>query len=97
MVKKKASATGKSLDDFRAAHDKSYIIPKRLNEALEKLGESWMYEIDFCRMSGVSTIDLASYREEFEDFWVEVSTGNRTPKRVWCGTKAFANKLREMS
>lgn len=83
---------GRSLDDFRSTHDKSYIIPKRIRSGLEKLGGGWAYEQEFCKLAGVSAQDLAIHREPFAEHIVLVE---RT-KRVWAGTKALAAKLREM-
>lgn len=89
-----AEKTGHSLDDFRQKHDKGYIVPRKIKEALKQLGDSWVYEAEFMRIAGVSTTDLATYREPFIDDHVVLV--DRT-KRVWCGTKAFATKLREMT
>lgn len=87
---------GKSLEAFRAAHDKNYIVPGKINGALTKLGaEGWEYEVDFMKLAQLSTTDLAAFRDQFTDHIVEV--GGRNPKRVWVGTKAFAKKLREMA
>jgi hypothetical protein len=90
----KAPAAGKSLQDFRAEHDKSYIVPKKIRDALAKLGEGWQYEVEFLRLAGLSTGDLATYREEFAEFTVTV--GGRSPRRIWVGTKALAQQMREM-
>lgn len=92
MSSKEAKPSGKTLADFRAAHDKSYIIPQRIKEGLKKLGDGWEYEAAFMKIAGLSTTDLANYREGFTDHIVLVE---RT-KRVWCGTKALADKLRAM-
>jgi hypothetical protein len=89
---------GKTLEEFRSAHDKNYIVPKRLKEALVKLGDSWEYEIDFMKMAGVSTTDLINFREQFEAHIVTVKVnGSSHRKNVWAGTTAFAAKLREMA
>jgi hypothetical protein len=87
-------AAGKSLDDFRAAHDSSYIVPTKIKAALADLGEGWEYEAEFSKRAGLCNTDFAKYREQFSDFYVNVG-GARTQKRVWAGTKAFATKLRE--
>jgi hypothetical protein len=91
-----ARAGGKDLEMFRAAHDKSYIVPRRIKEGLAALGESWEYEGEFIRRCGISQTSFAAHREEFKDFFVETAgnNGNRG-KRVWAGSKAFAAKLRE--
>lgn len=90
---------GRSLEDFRAAHDKSYIVPRLLTEALEKLGASWVYELEIIKLAGISTTDLAAYRDQFEDHIVLASrsrTSSSSAKRIWCGTKEFAAELRAM-
>lgn len=87
-------AAGKSLADFRAEHDKSFIVPKRIRDAIAKLGDGWLYEVEFLRLAGLSTTDLATYRDEFAEHTVNV--GGRTPKRVWVGTKALAQTMRDM-
>lgn len=84
--------TGKDLEAFRAFHDKSFIVPKKIKEGLTKLGDSWLYEAEFMKMCMLSQADFAAYRDQFSEFFVDV--GGRNPKRVWAGTKAFATKLR---
>jgi hypothetical protein len=90
-----AKAGGKDLEMFRAAHDKSYIVPRRIKEGLTALGESWEYEAEFIKRCGLSQIDFAAYRDQFSDFYVETGGTGGRGKRVWAGTKAFATKLRE--
>ncbi len=87
---------GKDLESFRAAHDKSYIVPKRIKDGLASLGDSWEYEAEFIKRCALSQVDFAMYRDQFSDFYVETggSTSSRN-KRVWSGTKAFATKLRD--
>jgi hypothetical protein len=94
MTDAKARAVGKSLADFRAAHDKSFIVPKKITEALAVLADCWEYEAAFIKIAGISQSDCSAYREKFEDFIVVV--GGKTQKRVWCGTKKLATQLREM-
>jgi hypothetical protein len=89
---------GKTLEEFRSAHDKNYIVPKKIKEALAKLGESWEYEVDFMKLAGVSTTDLVNFREQFDAHIVAVKINGSSHRRnVWAGTTAFAAKLREMS
>ena len=85
---------GKDLAAFRAAHDKSFIIPKRIRDALEALGDSWEYEGEFIRRCGVSPLDFSTYRDQFQDFYVDTSTQRDRAKRVWAGSKVFAAKMR---
>lgn len=84
----------KTLADFRAAHDKSFIIPQKIREALKKLGDGWEYELDFMRLAGLSVTDLANFREQFEGHIV-VANG-RNPKRVWFGNERIAAEARKM-
>lgn len=83
--------TGKSLEDFQALHDKNFIVPKKIREALVKLGASWCTEVEFLKLASISTTEGAMFREQFKDFYVEVDSSK---KRVWAGTKAYANTLR---
>ena len=86
----------KTLADFRAVHDKSYVIPKKIKEGLDALGkDGWDYEPEFIKLCGVSVVDFARFREEFDEFYVVVG-GSRTGKRVWAGSKALAEKMRGM-
>jgi hypothetical protein len=88
---------GKDLQAFRELHDKSYIVPKKIAAALAELGDSWEYEVDFMKRCQVSPTDLARYREQFNEFHFEARVSNKNTKRVWCGTKKFATKLREQA
>jgi hypothetical protein len=92
----KAQGKGKTLADFRAEHDKDYIIPTKIRAGLADLGDGWEYEMPFAKIAGVSLGDLANYREAFADHVVVVG-GRSGGKRVWAGTKSLAAKLREMA
>lgn len=92
-AKTETSKAGKSLAEFRASHDKSFIVPQKIREGLKRLAGGWEYEVNFLKLAGLSTTDLANHRDAFADHIVLVE---RT-KRVWCGTKDLANKLREMA
>lgn len=86
------SIAGKSISEFRAAHDKSFIIPNKIKAALKSLGDGWEYELQFSKIAGVSLADLGSFRPMFEEYIVLVE---RT-KRAWAGSKATAEKMRAM-
>ena len=86
--------SGKTLHEFRAAHDKNFYIPARISDALKKLGGAWEYEGEFIRLANVSQTDIGLFRGQFSDHIVE--TRGHNPKRVWCGTTELANQLREM-
>ena len=92
----KPSTTGKSLTEFRAQYDKDYVIPKKINEGIEKLGpEGWEYELPFMKLCNTGPTDFGRYRDQFAEFYVEMQ-GTRSGKRIWAGSKEFAQKLREM-
>lgn len=89
-----AASTRKSLEDFKRAHDKSFIVPSKIRAALKGLGpRGWAYEVEFIRLCGLSTTDLAAYRDQFEEHLVLVDR----IKRVWAGSPAFAAELRKMA
>lgn len=100
-VAKKVAPTaskGKTIEEFRSAHDKNYIIPKRIKEALAKLGDGWEYEVEFMKLAGLSTSDLVTFRDQFEAYIVPVKVnGTSHRKNVWAGTPAFAAKLRDLT
>ena len=89
----KTGAVGKSIADFRAQHDKSFIIPKRIKEGLAMLGSGWEYELAFAKLAGVSLGDLGNYREQFAEFYIVIG---RDSKRAWTGSKATAEAMRAM-
>ncbi len=91
---RKVKNAGRTKDDFRGAHDKSFIVPKKIREGLEQLGGAWEYESDFMRRCGLSTTDFSRYRDPFEEYIV--NTTGKSAKRVWAGTADFAAELREM-
>jgi hypothetical protein len=80
---------GMSLEDLDNKFNPNVIIPKRINEALIKLGDNAMTVEDFRKFT-----QLALFSSQFEDFQVTVRDSGR-PKALWCGTKAFAKKARE--
>jgi hypothetical protein len=87
---------GKTLADFRAAHDKGVIIPARLKKALEKMAavswDAWDYEQDYLRAANVAPQDCTPFREQFIEHIVE--TGGKNPKRVWFATAKAAKAAR---
>lgn len=94
MTDAKARTVGKGVQEFRALHDKAFIVPTKIKAALEALADGWEYEAAFIKLAGISQADCSAYREKFEEFVVVV--GGKTTKRVWCGTKKLATQLREM-
>jgi hypothetical protein len=96
QTKKPTLTTGRNLDEFRASHDKNFIVPTKIREALALLGpDGWDYELAFMKLAGISTTDLAQFRDQFEAHVVDVGAP-RAPKRVWAGSIALAKKLRGM-
>lgn len=90
------TSSKKSLADFKAAHDKSFIVPTKIKSGLEKLGaDGWEYEADFIKIAGVSSNDIAKYRDAFSDQVLLIKQDGRE-RRVWAGSKAIATKMREM-
>lgn len=84
---------GRSLNDFRATYDKSYIVPKKIREALKRLGTGgWAYEIEFVKEAGVTLGDLGGFREQFAEYIVPL----RDSRRAWAGSPSTAKQLREM-
>lgn len=81
--------------DFRERYDKSFIVPRRIREALKKLGQSrYLPEAEFSRLAGVSLPDLGRFRAEFDEDHVVVVERS---KRLWCGSKALAEELRGLA
>lgn len=95
-TKQAVKAVGKGVDEFRSLYDKSYIVPKKVRAALERLGDGWLRELDFAKLAGVSPNDLAAHRAEFEEDHVVMLNGADRGKRAWAGSKKIAHKLREM-
>jgi hypothetical protein len=90
-----AKARGRNLEAFRENHDRAFIVPKRIRDGLESLGDSWEYEAEFIRRCGVATHEFSTYRDLFADFCIETpSVNGGRPKRVYAGTRTFAAKLR---
>lgn len=92
----KADIRGKSLDQFKAAHDKSFIIEKRLKDALAELGEGWLYESELMRSARIGPGEITRLREKFAKFTLIVGRRGKQ-KHVWAGTPALAKKLRSMA
>mgnify|MGYP001574533519 CR=1 FL=1 len=83
-----------TLADFRAAHDKGFIVPRKIREGLKALGSNgWRYESLFAHLAGVSLADLGNFRDAFADHIVEIK---RDGRRAWAGTPKLAKEMREM-
>lgn len=88
-----ASKVGKSLAEFRAEHDKDYIVPRAIRDGLKALGSGWEYEVQFARACGLNMTDLGNYRDMFAEHVVQI---RRDGKRAWAGTKQVAAEMRRM-
>lgn len=86
------AAFGKTIAEFRATYDKSYIVPAKIKATIKELGNGWEYETTFAKMAGVSLADLGSFRDEFAAHVISLREG----RRVWAGTKAIADQMRQM-
>lgn len=92
----KPQSQARTLDDYRAAHDKNVIIPTKIKAALANMlkegAENWSYEADFIRRAGISQTDMGLFRDQFSDHIVE--TSGKTAKRVWFADPKVAEKVR---
>jgi hypothetical protein len=93
-VSRKRIATALSLDDLDNQYNPNVIIPARIRAGLAKLGDSAMTAMNFQREANVTTLQLVQFGEQFESHQVVVRDGGK-PKTLWCGTEAFAKKVRE--
>jgi hypothetical protein len=89
---KKTSAL--SLDDLDKQYNPNVIIPARIRAGLAKLGDHAMTPMNFQYEANVTTVQLAQFAEMFEKHQVIIRDGGK-PKTLWCGTEAFARKVRE--
>jgi hypothetical protein len=92
---------GRTLKDFRAAHDRNVIVPQRLKEVLARLEkeqgpEHYEYELDLGKLAGVGMQDINVFREQFQDHVVTVRVkGNE--RRVWFATAKAAALARNFA
>jgi len=86
------SVTARSLKDFRELYDKNLIIPRKIRDAIKRLGQNgWAYEIEFVKDAEISQADMGNFREKFSDYVVVLKS-----KRVWAGSPRLAQTLRSM-
>lgn len=92
----KTKKPGKTLADFRAAHDPNVIVPARIKKALAEMRaenrENWLYEGDFLKRASVSALHASSFRDEFAAHIVE--TRGHNAKRVWFADPKVAAQAR---
>ena len=84
--------SARSLSEFKATYDKSYIIPRAIKAGLKLLGSGWEYETAFAKMINVSLQDLSAYRDEFAAHIVSLREG----RRAWAGRASVADEMRSM-
>lgn len=92
--KKAKKATAMSLEDLDKQYNPNVIIPTRIRAGLAKLGDHAMTAMNFQHEANVTTVQLAQFSEMFEKYQVVVRDGGKA-KTLWCGTEAFAKKVRE--
>jgi hypothetical protein len=95
----------RTVDDFKAAHDKDVIIPAKIRAGLAKLLEvgpqHYEYDEGFRALCGVQGAQMAAYRDlpEFAKYWFMApntrSGGDKGEKRVWFGDSKVAARLRK--
>lgn len=94
MAAAKKLSTALSLDDLDKQYNPNVIIPAKIKAGLAKLGDHAMTSLNFQKEANVTMTQLTQYAEEFESFTVTLREGGK-PKTLWCGTEAFARKVRE--
>lgn len=96
MAKSAKQSQARTLDDYRAAHDKNVIIPNRIRAALDEMlkegQENWAYEAEFIRRAGISQTDMGLFRDHFAEHVVEAK--NDRAKRIWFADAKVAEKVR---
>ena len=88
------TSAGLSLDDLDKQYNPNVIIPTRIRAGLAKLGDHAMTPMNFQHEANVTTVQLSQFSEMFEKHQVVIRDGGK-PKTLWCGTEAFARKVRE--
>ena len=92
--KKGKRTTVLSLDDVDNQYNPNVIIPARIRAALAKLGDHAMTSMNFQAEANVTPVHLSQFADMFEKHTVVVRNSGK-PKTLWCGTEAFARKVRE--
>jgi hypothetical protein len=80
-------AKPKNLADFKNAFDPDIIVPRKLQAVIDAMlkegAETWEYETEVVKRSGVSQTHIARYRGQFDKHIVEVRESGRQARRVW--------------
>ena len=88
----------KSLAQFQQTYDKNVIVPRKIEDALKRLGDGWETEMEFMKGAGLTNVELANFRDNYTDYIVVVAsvTGHPNRKRIWFGSKKAAAEARKM-
>jgi len=88
----------KTIDDFKTTHDRTYLIPTAIKNALSDLGpEHWLTEAEFMksrhfRAHKITKLEIQEYSPPFEGYIVELPRG----KSAWAGSTELATQLQTM-
>lgn len=97
------AAKGRTLADFRAAHDRAVVIPTKIQTALDKMlkdngPEHYEYEADFMKLAGVGQADISKFRDKFSAFIAiaqPVGTSrSKSARNAWFATTKAAKAAR---
>ena len=83
-----------TLDELDSQFNPVTKIPGKIRDALKKLGDHAMTASNFAKEARVPNSQLVNYVEEFADHVVTVRENGRD-RTLWCGSKSFAEKVRE--
>lgn len=94
-----SKTVARTVSDFRNAHDRDVIVPRKIKAALEELAkigpEHYEYEIDFMKLASISAGEVTKYRDQFAAHIVETPAAHgKSVKRVYFGNAKTAAKLR---
>lgn len=87
-----AKKAGRPISEALGLYDKSTYIPRRITEGIEKLGKgNYLLEAEFLRLCDIkSSTDFSRFRDKFTDYFATVPGPNRSPARLWFGSKKDA-------
>ena len=84
---------GRTLESFREEFDREYVVMSRVTTALQELGDTWLYELEFSKAACVSLAELAQYRDRFAEYIVHLKKDGR---RAWAGSPELAKQMQAM-
>lgn len=90
---------GKTVADFRVAHDPSVIVPTKIRAALAAMlkegPEHWEYEGDLIKRAGIAAGQITAHREQFAEHIVATpAASGRSSRNVWFADPKVAKKVR---